>query len=256
MIIHQFANSYTNYNYNSQICTNNAWDSHFHGNYELLYSIDGSTSVITGGISEILTAGEMLLIPPYTIHSLKVDDRSHTWIGVFSEDFITTFADKNRFLLFSKFRCDEEIENYLKKFLFNLEKPDLYLHKSCLYSVCRECLKNSVILEKKQYIKFTENVIEYVREHLSEEITASDVSAKLGFERHYFSKIFHDYFSINFKEFINIFRFEQACRLLNDKKKDITQIAEECGFGSIRNFNLIFHKFSGITPSQYRRQNQ
>lgn len=254
VIIHQFANSYSNYNYNSQICTNNAWDSHFHGNYELIYSIDGCTSVAINGVPDMLISGEMLLISPYTIHSLRVDSNSHAWIGVFSEDFIPTFANKNRFLIFSKFRCNEKTESFLKEFLFNLEKPDLYLHKSCLYMVCDGCIHNAMPVQRNNDVKFIEDVIKYITDNLNDDINAKTMSGVLGFERHYFSKLFHNYFSMNFKEFVNNFRFEQACKMLNEKQKNIAQISEECGFGSIRNFNLIFRKLSGMTPSQYRNQ--
>ena len=35
----------------------------------------------------------------------------------------------------------------------------------------------------------------------------------------------------------------------------ITQVAEQCGFGTIRSFNRVFLKEKGMTPSAFRKQN-
>ena len=43
MIFHQVPNSYGNYNYNARIYQKPRWVAHFHGNYELIYAMEGET---------------------------------------------------------------------------------------------------------------------------------------------------------------------------------------------------------------------
>jgi len=251
MILHQTTNSRGNYNYNAFIYTNRFWPSHFHGNYELIYVLEGQTEITVNGISDLLEKGELILLPPYTVHSLKIKN-SRVWIGVFSEDFIVSFAKKYKFVRFSKFRCDQEIEETLKKHLFHTARPDHFLHISCLYMVCNECVKNAVIGESEQNQKFVYEVINYISENMGREIVLKDVADAMNYEYHYFSALFHQYFELNFKNFLNTFRVEKACSLLAEGENNVTSVAEFCGFGSTRNFNRVFKNHVGCTPSEYK----
>lgn len=252
MVIHQITNSYGNYNYNAFVYNDISWYTHFHANYEVIYTIEGATEITLNGEKERLEAGEIIMISPYTIHSFSSDENTKTWIGVFSEEFIASFVEKNKYARYSKFRCDSDIEEILNKYLFFEGEPEHYILISCLYMVCNECVKNAAAEEAEQNDKFIHSVIEYITENIGNEITLRGMADMLGYEYHYFSSLFHKCFSINFKSFLNIFRYEKACRLLMDRKKDITWICSECGFGSIRNFNRVFKKMNGATPSEYR----
>lgn len=253
MIIHQIPNSYGNYNYNAFIYTEALWESHFHGNYELIYGIEGNTEISLNGIKYILLPGELILISPYTIHSLNGLKQSKIWVGVFSEDYIVGFSEKNQFIDFIKFKCDNKITDILKEYLFFQGKPEHYLLMACLYMVCNECCKNSVVRNAKKDDKFMFEIIRYISENLSQDITLKETAKKLNYEYHYFSSLFNKCFCMNFKSFVNIFRFETACKILGNKSEPITSVCDKSGFGSIRNLNRVFKQLSGFTPSEYRR---
>lgn len=252
MIVHQISNSYGNYNYNAFIYTNQGWDSHFHKNYELIYIMSGAMTVLINGKQTELQKGEMLLVSPYTIHSFVSDERSIVWVGVFAEEYIKSFSKQNSNVQYSKFRCEEKIDEFLNEYLFFQGQPDIHMAKSCLYMVCSECLRKAFVTDTKTATDFKGRIIEFITENLSGEITLANTAQALGYEYHYFSALFHRCFEMNFREFINIFRIEYASELLMDKTKDIAYVACECGFQSIRNFNRVFKKLSGKTPSEYR----
>lgn len=253
MIVHQTTNSHGNYNYNAFIYSDVVFASHFHGNYELIYVIEGSTSLSLNSISENLQQGELILISPYTVHTITIPKNSYTWIGVFSSDFIPAFAEKNKFISFSKFRCEKSVEDTLRKHLFTEDKPEKYLHIACLYMVCSECTKNAVANNVNRNNDFMHKVIEYISCNLSDNITLKEISQELNYEYHYFSLLFNQNFSINFRSFINTFRFENACKLLTSTSDNITTVCDKCGFGSIRNFNRVFKQSCGLTPNEYRK---
>ncbi|MBE6639725.1 MAG: helix-turn-helix domain-containing protein [Ruminococcaceae bacterium] len=253
MILHQVSNSLGNYNYNAFVYRDTNWEAHFHGNFELIYVFEGTANITVNGISDTLQESELILLPPHTVHSLQVTS-SKVWVGVFSEDFIDIYAKKYKYVRYSKFKCREDIEEILKKHLFFQGVPERFLHISCLYMVCNECIKNAVVYNQGQNHKFISEVVTYISKNLNYDITLKETAESLNYEYHYFSSLFHQYFCMNFKSFINLFRFEKACALLTDKENSVTYVAESCGFGSIRNFNRVFKKLSGYTPREYKDQ--
>ncbi len=252
MILHGIGIGADNFNYSADIYKDIDWHTHFHDCYELIYSFEGYIKVTIAEKDELLSTGEFLLISPYTTHSFSIDASSRAWIGLFSEDFIASFADKYKNSQFSKFTCDPQIEKMLDKYLISNNSPDHYMLTSCLYMVCNECEKNADRRDMKGNLEFKNAVVEYIADNIDKDITMSDVSNALGYEYHYLSALFHDCFCMNFKNFINLLRFDMSCRSLSDKNKDITTVCQECGFGSVRNFNRVFKKMSGMTPRDYK----
>ena len=256
MIIHQIPNSRGNYNYNAFIYTDLQWYSHFHKNFELMYSIRGTITVTINSNTVFLKKGELILIAPYTVHSIDTPENAKSWVGVFAEDYIPDFTKKYGGLQYQAFRCENNIETFLNECLFFEGVPDKYLIKACLYMVCSECLKKSSPMDCDTPPDFKEKCILYISQNLSNEILLSDVAEDLGYEYHYFSLLFNKCFEMNFKSFVNMFRISLACDLLPDKKHNIAYIAGECGFQSIRNFNRVFKSITGQTPNEYRNASQ
>lgn len=252
MIIHQVGNSQGNYHYNAYIYSDYNWYSHFHACYELIYALKGTTKISLNGIDDVLYEGELILISPYSVHSLEMSKDDRTWIGVFSEDYVRDFAAKNSGNRFGKFRCQPKIEAILKENLFFQGKPSRYMLKGCLYMACGECAENAPVQLHSKSDRFVQLVIDYISRHLSEDISMKSTAESLRYEYHYFSSLFHKCFDTNFKSFINMLRYESACTLLSDKTLDITDVCHKCGFGSIRNFNRVFKEKSGVSPSEYR----
>lgn len=253
MILHQVDNSAGNYNYNAYTYSNMIFPTHFHGNYELIYTIKGIAEIIVNGCSYILENGECIVVSPYSTHSLNISKNTTAWVGVFSKDYILDFANKYPFAVFSKFKLDKQIEDFLLNNLFCGQKPDILLITGCLYLVFEQCLKYGKIFTQSDNIDFIKDVISHITENLANNVTMKETADKLNYEYHYFSALFNKYFSINFKRFINILRFEQACEILRKKEISVTDVCNECGFESIRNFNRIFKEFSGMTPGEYRK---
>ena len=251
MIVHQIDNSADRRHYNAYVYNNLHWISHFHKCYELIYAMDSNVRVVLNGIEQILDKGELLLIYPYTVHQFDI---TKAWVGVFSADYIQSYADKKEGISYVRFCCEASVEEFLSKQLFTENVPSHYMLKSCLYMVCDQLSKASKPSYTKVNPSLIERLTEYITRNLTEDITLEDVSQTLGYEYHYVSRLFHDLFHMNFKEYLNLYRFQYACDMLNGTDKSITDIAVECGFQSIRNFNRVFKNFSGITPGEFRKK--
>ncbi len=58
----------------------------------------------------------------------------------------------------------------------------------------------------------------------------------------------------NFNQFLNFYRINEACPLLEEKSRhrNISIIAQEVGYVSLSTFNQAFKKLKGVTPSEYK----
>ncbi|MBE6959678.1 MAG: AraC family transcriptional regulator [Ruminococcaceae bacterium] len=252
MILHQIGNSQSNYHYNAYIYHDCYWEPHFHKSFELIYVLDGTASISVNGVLDTLHTGELILLCPYTVHSLRVES-SKVWVGVFSEDFVTSYSATYKQTQYAKLKCDPESANFLRKHLFIQGTPDRFLCISCLYLICHMCSENAALHNCRQNNKFVSDVISYVSQNINEDITLKDIAKVMNYEYHYFSSLFHQAFSLNFKSFINLLRIENACTILTDSNNSITNVCEACGFTSIRNFNRVFKTVCGCTPQEYRK---
>jgi len=254
MIQHQISNSRKDFQYNSRLYTDVFWHSHYHGNYELIFMISGEIVLFINGEAFTLREGEAFLIGRYAIHSFYVPQNARAWVGVFSDEYISVFSAKYQDVQFSSFSLSQESEELLRENLFTENVPDVYLLTAYLNVVCSECISNAQILKGFKNSGFMKEVIDYVSENLSRNISMSSLSASMGYEYHYFSALFHKCFGEDFKKFINQFKVYSACEHLHLKEKSITEICGICGFASIRNFNRVFKEFMKMTPSEYQKK--
>ncbi len=253
-IKHQSFNSIGNYSYNTMLYSDLSYPPHFHKNYEFIYVKHGSARINLGGTGFDVSEKGTVIIPPNVIHSFSVDRYSQIWIGVFSSDFIYLYAKKYGGKLFLPFFCEGYIDNYLNQSLFGADTNDIYLLKSALYALCSQCEKNAEFFSSSLNLEINTEILDYISENFSNDITLEETAGMFGYEPHYFSKLFHDLFSVNFKDMVNMLRFEKACALIEKTDDTMMNIAYESGFKSIRSFNRVFKALSGMTPREYLRE--
>jgi AraC-like DNA-binding protein len=92
----------------------------------------------------------------------------------------------------------------------------------------------------------------FIEEHSAEELSLRKVAKAVSISANHLSEKFKDVTGTNFVEYIARTRFEKACRLLEDVDLRISEIAFAVGFQSLSQFNRVFRKFSGKSPSAYR----
>jgi AraC-like DNA-binding protein len=92
----------------------------------------------------------------------------------------------------------------------------------------------------------------FIKEHSIEELSLNKVAKAAGISRNHLSEKFKQVTGINFVEYVARTRFEKACELLRDVDLRISEIAFAVGFQSLSQFNRVFKKFAGKSPSAYR----
>jgi AraC-like DNA-binding protein len=94
--------------------------------------------------------------------------------------------------------------------------------------------------------------LEYMQQHFSKPIALADVAKIANMTEPAFSRFFKQHAGINFIDSLTDIRLGHASRLLIDTLLSIGEIAYQCGFQNISNFNRIFKKKKSITPTDYR----
>ena len=85
-------------------------------------------------------------------------------------------------------------------------------------------------------------------------ITFADAVRYSGYSPSHFSKMFKSLSGMNFSEYLNVIKVEKAILLLReDPTLAMTSVAVKCGFSTIRNFNRVFKKITGYSPSALPR---
>lgn len=98
------------------------------------------------------------------------------------------------------------------------------------------------------------HILDYIDEHFSEKITLQELSALAGLTPPYFSAFFKQAMGISLWNYISSRRIDRAIQLLasGDRKRNMLDVAAECGFNNSANFNKTFKKFTGVTPREYK----
>jgi AraC-like DNA-binding protein len=97
-----------------------------------------------------------------------------------------------------------------------------------------------------------EKVMEYMRQNFDKSIDLSDVSKIANMTEVSFSRFMKTQTGIGFIDSLLDIRLAHASRLLIDTNQPISEIAYNCGFNNISNFNRLFKKKKGCTPKQLR----
>ena len=114
--------------------------------------------------------------------------------------------------------------------------------------------------------RIIQEVATYIYEHYADNLSLEYVADKFNLSRSYLSKKFktatgldlrlnseQETYSFGFKEYIINVRIQNACNLLLETNKSITDIAFECGFNDSNYFGDAFRKAKGISPHKYRK---
>lgn len=97
-----------------------------------------------------------------------------------------------------------------------------------------------------------EKVYRYVKENFNKKLKLEEAAEMVNMSVISFSRLIKQRTGKSFVDFVNEMRLGFATRLLIESNKSITEVCFKCGFNNISNFNRIFKKRQGCTPSEFR----
>jgi len=92
----------------------------------------------------------------------------------------------------------------------------------------------------------------FIHEHAGEELSLTKVAAAANTSANYLSEKFKEATGMNFVKYVARRRYEKAASLLREADLRVSEIAFATGFQSLSQFNRVFKKLSGKSPTEYR----
>lgn len=94
----------------------------------------------------------------------------------------------------------------------------------------------------------------FIVEHQAEEISLSQVARTVNMSAFYFCKMFKKATGMTFTDYLARVRVEKVKNLLLNPHKRVSEAAFEAGFQSLSQFNRVFRRIAGESPSVYRER--
>ena len=94
----------------------------------------------------------------------------------------------------------------------------------------------------------------FIAEHQGEELSLAQVAGAVNMSAFYFCKTFKKSTGMTFTEYLARVRVEKVKNLLLNPHKRVSEAAYEAGFQSLSQFNRVFRRIAGESPSIYRER--
>ncbi|HON13132.1 MAG TPA: response regulator [Treponema sp.] len=93
--------------------------------------------------------------------------------------------------------------------------------------------------------------IQFVKEHYAEPIQLTTVADEVLISPAYLSRLFAEYMSTTFIDFLTDLRITEAQRLMKSTNMNIKEIGSKVGYSDPNYFSKCFKKYSGYTPTDF-----
>jgi AraC-like DNA-binding protein len=251
---------------------------HYHPEIEIVLILEGTGKKFIGSSITDFEAGDLCMVGTYLPHYYKSDEvfyqstdsKSRSLVIHFNADFIgdniwespegqnikSLLERCKRGIQFSK-NVAKDIEEKFK-ILFELKgMPRLTLFLEILEFLAVSPEKDYLSVDAIQIRNEVDSdrikkVLEHVNINFMNTIRLEDVAELANMSESAFSRYFKKRTRKTFSNFLIDIRIEYACKMLQNDKLSIAQIALDSGFYNLSNFNRQFKVSKKITPLAYR----
>lgn len=182
-----------------------------------------------------------MLLPDVTISMARFSGQLQTMYDFFHNQAdlqISVYADPSPVTIFGT------ISN-----LDSWDKKNISRMKGVFY-------QNPMISVKEEASDPIAEAIEYIKSHLHQNITRTEIADYVHLNPEYLSRLFRESTGASLKEYILSEKIRQAEKLLEHSHLSIGVIAGKVGFDNLSHFSKTFRIATGKTPQEYRKSKQ
>lgn len=247
--------------------------SHWHDGIELIYMLEGTLNMVCGNLADIIGPGDLVVVNPNQMHAavsgkngvkyyaLCIDNKllSEICTNPISSRYILPVIQRKR--RFQTLIHDENINHILLELFHEYEQKepayelaiqaDIILLFALLNRYYIDNSDNPIVIDTH-----FEQVLTYINEHFTENISTESISKKFAFNKSHFCRKIKSQTGMSFVPYLNQLRMDLACSLLTTTDKSISSVATECGYNDLNYFSRKFHEFYGMTASEFRQQSK
>ena len=266
------------FDYDDRSHTNNMEFQHFHAFYEIFVLLDDEASHIIEGQLYPLSMYDIVCLPPALLHKtqypvgapkkrLIINFSLPEAFGEYLPEYrqlMCLFDEKAPIYRFSGKR-QQELFTSLNKIFSGNKSPSsierLRTHHafieflSVLYTN-RSKNQYQVVSRQGALSDKIYDICACINANYREPLSLESLAQKFFISPHYLSHQFKQVTHFNLTDYIQRTRIRNAQQALMFSDDQISSISEACGFKSFSQFNRVFHKHCGVSPSQYRKENR
>lgn len=242
------------------------FDPHAHLEYEINYINTGHCIMSVGEDYVALRQGECIVVAPGMLHGFMVDGQKPCRITQL--ELVIRGPERTGGILefpgmaepFHRLRDCEGLLSLLERAVYYHRAGELGLTDQTmldltllqLYAAISEAAGRQRTQNGRERNGKAEAVLQYINEHLDEELNIERLAREHGISSRYLRRYFLQCVGMGSNEYIAMLRIGRAKRLLWRPEYSVTDVAMRCGFSSSQYFCRVFRRMVGQTPAQYR----
>ena len=229
--------------------------SHYHTDYELICANEGDALICVNENIFNLSEGQSIFINSEDIHYIESDEKATVTVMKINKKFVEKIFNSKEF---SPVICEKNKTDALLFEIFeelndsdehSMLMIDCAVTNFCINTIRKAKASDRATPSKKHnstelYTKISNKI-----SHEYSTITFSEAADYVHFSAPYFSKVFNAIFGMNFTRYLNNVKIAAAIDMIKSSSLSMTEIAEKCGFKTIRSFNRVFKELTGYAPS-------
>lgn len=253
---------------------------HWHSEFEINYIISGSAEFICGDSRFVSAEGDIIIIPPNMFHAIYPREGfrqlydtvvfSPEMLGVSENDRCAVDCVRplangdlglNTRITGENIYYDEirtAVENIFSCAKGNTSRLDMLMKSELLRLFWLLEESGDIFRVSGNTLSRSEMIrpaIEYMNENYCGNITVERLAEAAHLSKSYFMRCFKKIAGIGAIEYLSQLRVKKVCKLLAETDRTAADIAFECGFRNLSNFNRQFREIMGCTPREYRKYN-
>lgn len=253
---------------------------HCHDNYELMYIIQGSCSVIilsddrNKNETVTLFTNQFILINAGQLHRLIVDEQD---TKIMNLEIKPVPAATNEFSFATSISSCPSLKALLKKNAPYFKMTDMHNVQETIRLIQNEMGEKDVSMAENHLLQlllhelfirisrcinlttvsgipYLKSAIKYIEEHYCEpDLNVNRVLQQAAVSQTYLQRLFRQQFGKTVLDYINELRICKAKEMLLKSSESVDVILHTVGFTNRQHFNYTFHKFTDMSPSQFRK---
>ena len=258
---------------------------HSHEYIEVMYIVSGTATHQIGNEKYRVKKGDLFIVNVGTTHAFYLDKNPDESFVAYDLMFTPEFFDSSingyhplealnhSFMFRSLFTEQDTPKPYLSVTgsqytafgeLFNkiyhehqaMKKGYIDIIRAYLIELIITCFRlnddktANADLKNRRIIDF---LTDFISQNYSHRLSVNELAKSVFLNPDYLGRIFKKQTGFSLTEMIQKVRIENACNMLRNTDKSVSEIAFLCGFEDVKFFYTVFKKRMGILPSDYRK---
>lgn len=241
-------------------------DKHWHRSIEIFGVFQGSLTFYLNDEKCILESGDFILVNSNEIHAIDALNPNKTIVVQIPLKSFEDYFTGEQYIRFThdSRTQDAQIMELISEMFLTYEKKktgyemqvksSYYMLLYLLVTQYRELDVDNELLKQNRKLNKLNPITNYIREHYQDELSLESLAEIFGYAPAYLSRMFQKYAGINYKDYLQSVRVENAFAELRKTEHTISEVALNNGFPNSRAFAKIFQKKYGMLPSEYMRK--